>query len=428
MARPTITSVLPARGHAGGGYLVEIRGSNFRMPDAPAAPRVASPESVAVYFGEEPALGVGVAEDGLIYCLAPEHDAETVDVVVKNLSGTPARLLSTEGPFALSDGQTLEVGVAPSTALTVTFTTAQFAAIGAATAAEVAAAINPQVIASRARVEDGLVVLETDATGPAAAIRVLGGTAAAALGFPSEWAFGTEDRLAIEGETATAEQAFVFALPNLGGRGHIAEACAALKRKLQRWIHRNVHLATHTDYDAETGDLLNTAYIAKLPAVVAMLTGAPDSTDEPATSKEQRAGAEADDIVEVRPPTLVDLEFTLIAAADNPLVLANLLEVLKVFAKQATTLSVPRGGSRTDAIEYEIVTQVGSPVGISVESDNSNLQTIQAQLVVKNVRCEAMPGMLEAELPEGIEPGDAHQSTIAVGKPAETISIGITRK
>jgi len=85
--------------------------------------------------------------------------------------------------YALVDGQTLTVRVdGQSAAQTVTFNTADFAAIGAATAAEVAAVISTDLASPSATggTSGGAVTITSDSGG---SILVTGGTANAALGF-----------------------------------------------------------------------------------------------------------------------------------------------------------------------------------------------------------------------------------------------------
>ncbi|QXJ21274.1 phage tail sheath family protein [Actinomadura graeca] len=97
----------------------------------------------------------------------------------------PAQVAGTRTePFALTDGQVLEIkvnGVAP--AVPVTFRAADLAHPGAASAAEVAAAVARQTLRVRAAVTpDGRVLLASAAPGPASRLE-LAGSAAAVLGF-----------------------------------------------------------------------------------------------------------------------------------------------------------------------------------------------------------------------------------------------------
>jgi len=98
---------------------------------------------------------------------------------------TQARLVSANAEtYALTDGWTLVVRVDDTTNTTVTFNTADFAAIGAATAQEVADVITGDVSGVTAgATTDGYVVIQRDSYGEGTAVQVLGGTANGALGF-----------------------------------------------------------------------------------------------------------------------------------------------------------------------------------------------------------------------------------------------------
>jgi phage tail sheath protein FI len=100
-------------------------------------------------------------------------------------SAVPAHVVGTaQEPFALADGETLQVTVNGAVApVTVTLPALDFAVVGAASAGEVAAAINRRTTAFRAAATaNGHVLLASAVPGPRSRLAVAG-TAAAALGF-----------------------------------------------------------------------------------------------------------------------------------------------------------------------------------------------------------------------------------------------------
>jgi len=109
-------------------------------------------------------------------------------------------------PFALTNGNTLLISIDGEAAQTVTFNTADFASIGAATAAEVVAVILAQTTDIGASVGVGNSVVITNARSllNTRTIQVTGGTDAAALAFPGTAATGTGDgdtlTVSIDGE------------------------------------------------------------------------------------------------------------------------------------------------------------------------------------------------------------------------------------
>ncbi|MBD2896954.1 hypothetical protein amrb99_59070 [Actinomadura sp. RB99] len=99
-------------------------------------------------------------------------------------------------PFALSDGQVLDIKVnGVATAVPVAFRTTDFAHPGAGTAAEVAAVVARQALSVRAAATpDGRVLLASATAGPASRLE-LAGSAAAVLGF-TDGAANTDRALA----------------------------------------------------------------------------------------------------------------------------------------------------------------------------------------------------------------------------------------
>jgi phage tail sheath protein FI len=149
-----------------------IRSFGFlTTPGAPTPPVVLS--AAAAPF---------LLEDGdlLVLSLSGGPDVTVV------FSGAAARLAAAgPGPFALADGQILELRLDGGLVQTVAFAAGGFADIGAATAAELAAAINARIAGGKATVEGGLLTLASDTQGTASQVEVTGGTASAALGFPA---------------------------------------------------------------------------------------------------------------------------------------------------------------------------------------------------------------------------------------------------
>ncbi len=88
MAVPTISSVTPTEGPTGGEIIVEIAGTNFRLPDPPVATGpVPVPEftTVEILFGTVAATRSAALSATLAIARLPIHDPELVDVTIRNL-------------------------------------------------------------------------------------------------------------------------------------------------------------------------------------------------------------------------------------------------------------------------------------------------------------------------------------------------------
>lgn len=93
MPVPTIAIITPSRGRTMGSELIEILGTGFRTPIIPdTIPAPVQPPTVKVYFGDVPALRVGVANDNRLLVFTPPHpeavagdSVAAVNVTVRNV-------------------------------------------------------------------------------------------------------------------------------------------------------------------------------------------------------------------------------------------------------------------------------------------------------------------------------------------------------
>jgi len=109
MAVPTISSVAPTEGSTRGTNVVIVSGTNFRLPDPPAATGYLGgpyPLSVAVDIGGEPCPEAQAATAGIIYATAPLWRGDpadlpaALDVVVRNVDGSGVPIPGEEATLA----------------------------------------------------------------------------------------------------------------------------------------------------------------------------------------------------------------------------------------------------------------------------------------------------------------------------------------
>ena len=157
--------------------------------------------SVSAPFDLEPGDTLAVAVDGGAPATA------TFDAT------HAARESGNAEPFALADGQTLTVAIDGGPVQLITFLASEFAAIGAATAAEVAAVINAKIAGAKATATAGgtRVTITSDRRGTSSGVEVTGGTANAALGFALGAVAGTGNVADIDAVTPAEVKAVVEA-------------------------------------------------------------------------------------------------------------------------------------------------------------------------------------------------------------------------
>jgi phage tail sheath protein FI len=129
--------------------------------------------------------------------------------------------------YALTDGWDLTVEIDTGLTQTVVFNTADFVSIGAATALEVAAVINTDLIGAFADGSSGSVVITSDKKGTGSAVQVTGGTSNGALGFSTTIVTGTGDfvdaSVATVAEVKLIAEAAISGLTVQSGTGGVLE-------------------------------------------------------------------------------------------------------------------------------------------------------------------------------------------------------------
>jgi hypothetical protein len=329
-----------------------------------------------------------------------------VGVTVQNLAEAPAELITDDGPFGIAEGDDLHVLVGDE-AHVVTVGAGDVVVTGAATAPELAAILN-RLRGARADVVGERVRLRSDARGPSAILTIAGGTAASALGIEGEEASGSATIVPVDEEATLVPNAFTFRRPDLGAECTLATTVRTLLRALKREVIANVHFATDMDYDANTGDLVNTTYLAELPAIVLANLRIPENTDETKTTPRERDGAAPDTFLELKPEDLVDVRFTLIAAAEDPVEQMNLLAAVKGFFKRHGALVV---GDEA----YDMLFLPNEQVSIAISTDNPNASSATGELVIRAVPVGDLAIEDQLDLPEGVPAGTNLEAVRDIG-------------
>ncbi len=179
--------------------------------------------------------------------------AGTIDTIESPVSGWTAEAAidsSLTEPFALSNGQTLFIETDGGAVQTVTFITGDFVAIGAALAAEVAAAIDANTTGISSFDANGAVRCVSDTDGPGSSIQITGGTANPQLGFATDLVAGMNDSDALIGRNIESDQDMRIRreeLLRISGAGTLEALRSAVREVLnvlQAFVFENVTLVT----------------------------------------------------------------------------------------------------------------------------------------------------------------------------------------
>lgn len=203
----------------------------------------------------------------------------------------------------------------------------------------------------------------------------------------------------IAGEEVTLPAAFSFVRPDLTQEGHLATTIRTLIQELTRQIVPNVYFTTHTDFDSETGDALNYAYVAAMPALILGNVDIIENRDQHTDEENGTVDVGTDRFVERRPPTPVDVRGTIVgvvggANLDNPVSMFNLLQAVRGFFKKNPWLFVPRDKDDPTfgEVRYELDWTFGGPVSVTHAGD-SNVESFGGQFFLRNVLLEHVPGL-----------------------------------
>lgn len=235
----------------------------------------------------------------------------------------------------------------------------------------------------------------------------------------------------IGGEVATANAVFTFKRPDLTEESELARVVRALLVDLKRQIISNVVFSTHTDYDADSGDLLNIAAVESLPALILGNLEVPEDRIH-AINEERDYDAGNGFFIKRRPPVVVDLTMTLVGVTNNSITILNLMQAVRMYFKKTPWLAVDReiADPTQGSVKYELDWSFGGPVNVTHQTDNSNVESFGGTVVVRGVLLEDMPGISRSK-PLAIPAKFPHEATTGIGAVAandETaVSIGATQ-
>lgn len=301
MAVPTISAVEPSVGATGGGNLVEIRGSHFRLwtiPPPSGRPLPARTPTVEVLFGGALSPRVIVASATRLFAIAPktsitlqapEHGEGAVSVVVRNID---------------------------------------------------------------------------------------------------------EDGATIPGESATRSSAYAYRRVQLATESDLSRLTRALLQELKAQVIVNVSIATHTDWDPDAEDGLNTLGIAELPGIA--LVG-PDLSENRRYSlneqKWQRVGTSLESVLR-RVPYTVDLTFTVVGVSELKAQALNMMAVTQGFFELNKRVSMLRDPSvpSLGSVSYDLDVLPDGDMRMDPTPSDSNVHSFSGRIAIRGFDLEDLAG------------------------------------
>lgn len=416
MAVPTITSVTPPSGHAGGKALVEIVGTNFQLePD----PDITDPDTVPLPPPDPPIrvlFGSGAS--------AREASAQV-------FSSTRILLLTPKGdPFDQSTSwDSVDDGTDTITAAGHGLLVDTLVQLVAGTAGVLPApldadaphfVVNPTTNTFQIAASEGGPAIDLTDAGTLPISMISDG--AVDVTVENIDAAG----VTIPGETVTATKVFKPLRPNLSIKGHLSEVIDTLIADLKRQVVKLVSWTTQMDYDEETGDL-TVGFIAGVPALVLAGLTLPKSRKYAVNQQEEintNDPVTQGDFVVVRPPDVRDLIGTLIGITDDDGEIANLAQAVTQYFQKNNELEVLRDplDPTKGTIDYDLRASVEDVITFTSVGNNTDLVFFTMDVRVLGIRLETMPGIPQKTVP-GVPSGIPVEPIVGIGKTMDTILV-----
>lgn len=401
MPIPTIATIRPRRGAANGSTLIEIAGTNFRVPTPPS-----TVPTVRVTIGGRWAKNVLVYTDGYLVCTTPKGDPFTASVLATASAATD---VFTAPGHTLRDGDRLRLS-------------------GANLPAPLTLPDAPGALPLYARDVVAVVSFKVTNTPGGAAINLTASGACTILsdGYQALKIENIDDDgVPIPGEVVTETLGFQYVRPDLTNPGQLSWVLRQFLRDMKR-LCENVAWTTHSDYDEATGDLLNIARLAKLPAIILSDLRIPEDRKRAIQAKPTELVGETR-FRERRAPIVLDVITGVTCVSDNPIEILNMLEAVRAHFKKVTHLEVPRDGTGADlndVIRYEQHAKFVD-VAVNPQQEGTTIHSFSLDVEILGIVSEVDPGAPTETLAELTEDGH-HEATTAFGYTLETPVISVS--
>jgi len=407
MATPSVIRAVPSVGPTGGGNLVQIYGDGFSVPEIDWTVTGVSSEpspSVQVLFDDVPAIRVDVARSNLLLVRPPV--SPIISVVIR-MTQNPALTFSTTGGKRIirSTGDWIANGFRSGQTIRVSKT----ASNNRNYHIQDVSASTLTLLTSDAVVDEGPltgVILESREYGEGFVTLTVRNLDANGLPVP--------------GEEVVVEEGYKFQRVQTGSETDLTRVVRQLVRELRKQVIPNVGLSYHSEFDPETGDLLNITGMASLPGIA--LTG-PNLSENMFYSIHGYFVSETVEGTKYlrEAPRTHDLSFDFVCISDSLFELVNLQALLIQWARRNTTLSVYRDPEDLSlgSVEYEM--ELTGSLPMNLESNESNIRYFSGGIIIRGVDIEDMIGF--SDMPIGII-NEVENIELGLNQTGESFDVG----
>lgn len=203
-----------------------------------------------------------------------------------------------------------------------------------------------------------------------------------------------DDGAPIAGELVTQAGVYTFQRVQLAGQSDLTRLIRALLREFKAQTLPNVVSTTHTDYDPESGDLLNTTALAQLPGIA--LVGPELNQNRLYTSNQQKSyvvGSGPESVIR-RAPYVVDVGFILIGQCRTHIEAINLMVVTVLWFERNKWLYLDRDPTESSKgqVRYPIDIPRGDDLKMDAAPNDSNIHSFSGHFIIRGFPIEDLTG------------------------------------
>jgi hypothetical protein len=230
----------------------------------------------------------------------------------------------------------------------------------------------------------------------------------------------------IPGELVTVADGLDYRRPQLANASVVTRMVRALIRQFRLQVITNVSTTNHTDFDADTGDLLNVTELAAPPGIA--LIG-PDLSENrfyslnfPPQLEESGSG----EFIQRRVPYTVDMAFTLVAVTNLQKELLNLMGLVQQFFERNKFIELDRDPTDPSKgkVAYELEITEEGDMGVFGNPNNSNIRSFSGTFLVRGVDLEDIPGFDGSQVIDKTFPTDAVGVRLSTEQIGESFGVG----
>jgi len=198
----------------------------------------------------------------------------------------------------------------------------------------------------------------------------------------------------IVGEEVILSDGLTYSRAQLATQSDFARIIRAIIHEFKLQTIPNVSVSTHTEFDGDTGDLLNITELAELPGIA--LIG-PDLVENRFYSQNQppiEAGLAAGEYLKRRVGYTVDMEFGIVGVSDLKMELLNLMAAVYSYFERNKYIEFARDPSDSSkgTVQYEIDLMPDGDLKAIETPNDSNIRAFSGRFVIRGFDMQDLTG------------------------------------